>query len=198
VSFWDDVKRGLNAPPAPPAPGSAQAERETPISVALSVDEALDAATMHMLASGYSLGSRTERSVSFVGREKPNLLIGCLLLLLFIIPAIFYFILAGRDSHATLLASPRAEGGCNLLVGGETARRSSTSSALGRRRCRCLRLLGQNHPILERLRNCPLGYYALSQPSAPMREGLCRIVDTSFREPTGRCSPAQRRLAPGL
>jgi hypothetical protein len=118
LGFWEDVKRGLQPEPMPAAPGSAQAERETPIFVSLAPSDALDAATMHMLARGFSLEARFSNSVTFAKHEGPNLFIGCLLFLLFVVPAIIYLALAGRDTRTTLAAFP-VEEGSRLHVGGD-------------------------------------------------------------------------------
>jgi hypothetical protein len=121
VDFWEGVKRSLQPGPTPAAPTSAQAEREEreiPIFVALSPSEVLDAATAHMLARDFSVEARFGESVTFTKHEGPNMVIGCLLFLLFIIPAIIYLVLAGRDTRTTLAVFP-AQGGSKLHVGGD-------------------------------------------------------------------------------
>jgi hypothetical protein len=106
----------------PAAPGSAQAEqdaREIPIIAALPPADVLEAATAHMLARGFSVEERFGDSVTFTKDEGPNMGIGCLLLLLAVIPGLIYLALAGRDTRTTLAVFPTEDGGARLHVGGD-------------------------------------------------------------------------------
>ena len=82
----------------------------SPRVVAENVQRCLEGASAHMAANGYAISYRGENSITFSKQQSANVGVGCLLLLLGLIPGILYFGLFRGTSTTTLTATPTAEG----------------------------------------------------------------------------------------
>ena len=80
--------------------------------------QVLEQAATHMASRGFAIESRLGNSMNFSFREGPNAFLGVVLLLLFILPGILYFLLAGGDRRTTLLVNEEGEG-CRVYVSGD-------------------------------------------------------------------------------
>ncbi len=87
------------------------------IAVFLTPEEAIDEVTQYMVRQGFTISYRGETTVSFSRQTGPNILLGILLLLFFILPGILYLILAGRTRSATAVAT-EGPAGTQLIVSG--------------------------------------------------------------------------------
>ena len=95
------------------------ATRERGPLIPLSAQEALNSASSYMTRKGFTIESRSDASVTFSNRKKPSDGIGCLLLLLGIVPGVLYFALAGRQVRSTLAVIPEGAH-CRAQIGGES------------------------------------------------------------------------------
>ena len=90
IRSWEDLRRWVSEL------GEANArlaqERASGIEMALAPAEVLDIVTEDMTRSGYGVESRTENTVTFSRSAQMNPAIGCLLALLFLLPAIIYML----------------------------------------------------------------------------------------------------------
>lgn len=85
--------------------------------------EGVLSATAYMLGNGFTVEETSGTSVTFVGYEGPNIIIGLILmLLLFFLPGILYLLFGGRYRRVTLLLTPQGPQarGSRVLVGGES------------------------------------------------------------------------------
>jgi hypothetical protein len=80
--------------------------------------QVLEQAATHMASRGFAIESRLANTMNFSFREGPNAFLGIVLLLLFILPGILYFLLAGGDRRITLLVNEEGEG-CRVYVSGD-------------------------------------------------------------------------------
>lgn len=78
----------------------------------------LEQAAVLMAERGFSLAASTERSLTFTRPKKANTDIGCLLLLLGVVPGLLYFGLYKGTQSTTLVAVPEG-GGSRLIVTGD-------------------------------------------------------------------------------
>lgn len=105
-----------------PAPGSVAYEEQVwsqgVFVPNLSPQDAIQRTVAHMVGRGYPLVSRQENSATFSHHEGPDVWAGCFLLLLFLLPGILYFILAGGERHTTLVATAE-DNGVRLYAGGD-------------------------------------------------------------------------------
>lgn len=92
--------------------------RDLGVPTGFSPASALDSAVMYMTGKGYAVESRSESTVTFTKYLPPNTFTGIVLLLLFILPGILYFILAGRTVRSTVVAIPDEES-TRVKLGGE-------------------------------------------------------------------------------
>jgi hypothetical protein len=98
-------------------PTSAAAEREWSVLVPLAPQQAIDSATPLLLAERFSLESRTENSATFFRDRGPNVALGCLLMLFFILPGLLYLLLGSNQERVTLLLVPEGNGSRAILGG---------------------------------------------------------------------------------
>lgn len=98
---------------------AAVREQEVGIEVALPPRAVLDRAVEAMTRAGHTLEDRSQNSLTFARRQEPSAAVGCILLLLFVLPAILYFLFAAKTLRATLAAFPDGGGGSRIVVGGD-------------------------------------------------------------------------------
>jgi hypothetical protein len=91
-----------------------------PVAVDASPQEAVDAATSYMVGRGFALSHKSENSATFTRPKKPNNDIGCLLLLIGIIPGLLYFGLFKGTATTTVLAT-NGPAGTQLMISGDDA-----------------------------------------------------------------------------
>ncbi len=95
------------------------ATRERGPLIPLDAQEALNSASSYMTRKGFTIESRSDASLTFSNRKRPSGDIGCLLLLLGIVPGVLYFALAGRQVRCTLTVIPEGAH-CRAQIGGES------------------------------------------------------------------------------
>ena len=93
-------------------------EEEVGVEVGLPVAAVLEQAIEFMTRAGYGIESRTENTVTFDRHEGADSCLGCLLMLLFILPGLLYLLLAQRTVRVTFAAYP-IEGGSRVVIGGD-------------------------------------------------------------------------------
>ena len=118
IRSWEDLRRWVSEL------GEANArlaqERASGIEMALAPAEVLDIVTEDMTRSGYGVESRTENTVTFSRSAQMNPAIGCLLALLFLLPAIIYMLaVAGKTMRVTVAAYPLGTGS-RVVIGGDS------------------------------------------------------------------------------
>jgi len=87
------------------------------VEVWLTPEEAIDEAARYMVREGFTISYRGNTTVSFSRQIGPNILLGVVLLLLFILPGILYLILARPTRNATAIAT-EGPAGTQLIVSG--------------------------------------------------------------------------------
>jgi hypothetical protein len=88
------------------------------VEVGLRPEAVVDAAVEAMLRAGYRLENRAENTVTFARyRGVEVACIGCLLMLLLLLPGLLYLIFAQKTARLTIAAHP-IEGGSRLVIGG--------------------------------------------------------------------------------
>lgn len=94
-------------------------ERVSGIEVPVTPAVALESAVETMTRKGYTLDGATGSTATFARHEGANAGLGCLLMLLFLVPGLLYLLLAGKTVRVTLAAYPRDEGGSRVVIGGD-------------------------------------------------------------------------------
>ncbi len=84
----------------------------------MTTDQVLEQTATHMASRGFAIESRLGNTMNFSFQEGPNAFLGCVLLLLGIVPGILYFLLAGGARRTTLLVNEEGEG-CRVYVSGD-------------------------------------------------------------------------------
>lgn len=80
--------------------------------------EALDSVVACFVESGtYAVESRSDTSVTFVREKNPDFILGCLLLILGLVPGLIYLGLAGGTVRLTVLAEATGEGKARVTFG---------------------------------------------------------------------------------
>jgi hypothetical protein len=102
--------------------------------------QVLEQAATHMASRGFGIESRLGNTINFSFHEEPNMLAGCALLLLGILPGLLYFLLAGGDRRTTLLVNEEGEGS-RVYVSGDRG------ASLDELRNWVLSLPGSVHPL---------------------------------------------------
>lgn len=108
--FWDSIRGGT--------PEERRREGQFGPLVGLTCEEALDELGRHFTQLGARITDRSKHHIACSYRKGPEAFVLLVLLLLFILPAILYWMAASRDVHFTITATPDV-GGCRLLFGGE-------------------------------------------------------------------------------
>jgi len=98
---------------------------DTAIAVDDSPSEAVDAVVSYMVLQGFAISHRDDTSATFTRTKGPNTDIGCLLLLLGIVPGLLYFGLYKGTWTTTVLATT-GPAGTQLMISGDD-RRAQTS-----------------------------------------------------------------------
>jgi hypothetical protein len=98
---------------------------DTAIAVDDSPSQAVDAVVSYMVLQGFAISHRDDTSATFTRTKGPNTDIGCLLLLLGIVPGLLYFGLFKGTWTTTVLATTGAAG-TQLMISGDD-RRAQTS-----------------------------------------------------------------------
>jgi hypothetical protein len=98
---------------------------KTAIAVDDSPSEAVDAVVSYMVLQGFAISHRDATSATFTRRKPANTDIGCLLLLLGIVPGLLYFGLFKGTWTTTVLATT-GPAGTQLMISGDD-RRAQTS-----------------------------------------------------------------------
>ena len=90
------------------------------LAVDASPQDAINGATTYMVSRGFALSHKSDNSATFTRPKKPNNDIGCLLLLLGIIPGLLYFGLFKGTATTTVLAT-NGPAGTQLVISGDDA-----------------------------------------------------------------------------
>jgi hypothetical protein len=98
---------------------------DTAIAVDDSPSEAVDAVVSYMVLQGFAISHRDDTSATFTRGKPPSTDIGCLLLLLGIVPGLLYFGLYKGTWTTTVLATT-GPAGTQLMISGDD-RRAQTS-----------------------------------------------------------------------
>jgi hypothetical protein len=88
--------------------------------VGLSPDKAVEQATSYMVMRGYTVAYKGETSATFAREQKPSNDIGCLLLLLGIVPGLLYYGLF-RRTLSTSVVAVSGPAGTQLTFSGDDA-----------------------------------------------------------------------------
>jgi len=91
---------------------------DTAIAVGDSPSEAVDAVVSYMVLRGFAISHRDDTSATFTRAKGPNTDIGCLLLLLGIVPGLLYFGLFKGTWTTTVLATT-GPAGTQLMISGD-------------------------------------------------------------------------------
>lgn len=83
--------------------------------------ECVEEATAYMVGNGFAVAQQSSATVTFTRPKKPSTDIGCLLLLLGIIPGLLYFGLF-KGTYTTTLVARRGNVGTEMVVSGDDAR----------------------------------------------------------------------------
>jgi hypothetical protein len=83
-------------------------------------EDAINEATTYMVSRGFALSHKSDNSATFTRPKKPNNDIGCLLLLLGIIPGLLYIGLFKGTATTTVLAT-NGPAGTQLVISGDDA-----------------------------------------------------------------------------
>lgn len=105
--WWDGKRRSREGPGG--------------LAVAASPAEAVDAATAYMVQNGYAISHKGDTSATFTRPKKPNNDIGCLLLLLGVLPGLLYFGLS-QGVYTTTIVATREPGETRLVLSGDDAK----------------------------------------------------------------------------
>jgi hypothetical protein len=119
--FWEALQQSGAAAAARNAERRAdrRREREVGIEVAPPPETLLNYVVEDMTRRGYALQYRTQETVSFSRDRGANSCLGCLLLLLFILPGILYLLLYNTTKRVSVTAYPLETGGSRLIIGGD-------------------------------------------------------------------------------
>ena len=91
---------------------------DTAIAVDASPSEAVDAAVSYMVQRGFAISHRDDTSATFTRAMEPHMGIGCLLLLLGIVPGLLYLGLFKGTGATTVLATT-GPAGTQLMISGD-------------------------------------------------------------------------------
>jgi hypothetical protein len=80
--------------------------------------QVLEQAATHMASRGFAIDSRQGNAINFSFHEGPDAFLGGVLLILFILPGILYFLLAGGERRTTLRVNEESEG-CRVYISGD-------------------------------------------------------------------------------
>ncbi len=90
----------------------------TALTVNASPKESVEDVVAYMAASGYLIAFHGETSATFTRAKKADVGIGCLLLLLGVVPGLLYFALAG-STQAVSVTAMRGDVGTSLILSGD-------------------------------------------------------------------------------
>jgi hypothetical protein len=93
-------------------------QEQRSLEVGVSPEEAIDVVTTHMVRNGFAIAYRGDTSVTFTRPKRANADIGCLLLLLGIIPGLLYFGLFKGTQTTTVIATHN-QGRTELALSGD-------------------------------------------------------------------------------
>jgi hypothetical protein len=97
-------------------------ERELGVEVPLPPAVVLNRVVEGMLKAGHSVENRTANCASFVREEGADSCLGCVLMLLFLLPGLLYLLLARTTKRASVVAYPHEVDGApgtRLVIGGD-------------------------------------------------------------------------------
>jgi hypothetical protein len=120
AALWEGFKERLAAYNARAAARASAARREQEIGIEVSLPPAYVLARVveHMTRQGWGVSNQSQNSVTFARDEGADACIGCVLMLVFIVPGLLYLLLANRTARLTVAAYPHEEG-ARVIVGGE-------------------------------------------------------------------------------